>query len=84
MALPLTTEVNLLADDMGLGKTVQMIAAIVFLKAQGILKQTTLLVVPSSLVSNWNREIRRFSPHITVSTYYGSGRQIALDGKFVG
>lgn len=69
----------ILADDMGLGKTVQMIAAIAFLKSQGILKHTTLLVVPSSLVSNWNREIRRFSPSLTVSTYYGAGRQIGLD-----
>ena len=66
---------------MGLGKTIQMIAAIVFLKSQGILKHTVLLVVPSSLVSNWNREIRRFAPTITVSTYYGAGRQIVLEGN---
>jgi SNF2 family DNA or RNA helicase len=66
---------------MGLGKTVQMIAAIAFLKSQGILKHTVLLVVPSSLVSNWNREIRRFAPTMTVSTYYGAGRQIGLPGK---
>ncbi|CAB3981878.1 fibrillin-2-like isoform X46 [Paramuricea clavata] len=68
----------ILADDMGLGKTIQMIAAIAFLKSQGILKHTVLLVVPSSLVSNWNREIRRFAPTMTVSTYYGAGRQIGL------
>lgn len=66
---------------MGLGKTIQMIAAIAFLKNQGILKDTVLIVVPSSLVSNWKREIRRFAPTITVSTYYGAGRQIGMEGK---
>ena len=66
---------------MGLGKTIQMIAAIAFLKSQGILKHCVLLVVPSSLVSNWKREIHRFAPTITVSTYYGAGRQIELEGK---
>ena len=68
---------------MGLGKTVQMIAVIAFLKSQGILKHTTLLVVPTSLVSNWNREIRRFSPSLTVSTYHGASKQIGLDGENV-
>ena len=58
-----------------------MIAAIAFLKSQGILKHCVLLVVPSSLVSNWKREIHRFAPTITVSTYYGAGRQIGLEGK---
>ncbi|XP_028406807.1 uncharacterized protein LOC114529246 [Dendronephthya gigantea] len=68
----------ILADDMGLGKTIQMIAAIAYLKSQGILKNTVLIVVPSSLVSNWNREIHRFAPTMTVSTYYGAGRQIEM------
>ena len=66
---------------MGLGKTIQMIAAIAFLKYHGILKQTVLLVVPSSLISNWKREIRRFAPTMSVTTYYGAGRQIRMEGK---
>jgi SNF2 family DNA or RNA helicase len=62
-----------LADDMGLGKTLQMLS---FLKAQ-IDKhpdQTNLVVVPTSLVYNWAREIEKFVPDINYLVYYGTGR----------
>ncbi len=62
-----------LADDMGLGKTLQMLT---FLKGQ-IDKhpdQTNLVVVPTSLVYNWAREIEKFVPDIKFLVYYGTGR----------
>ncbi|CAK0778794.1 Helicase [Gammaproteobacteria bacterium] len=50
-----------LADDMGLGKTVQLIALLIQLKRHGEGK-THILVVPASLIANWQAETRRFAP----------------------
>lgn len=52
-----------LADDMGLGKTVQILALLHILKSKG-LKQSSLLVLPASLLANWSAEIERFAPDI--------------------
>jgi superfamily II DNA or RNA helicase len=49
-----------LADDMGLGKTLQVIA--LMLKRQPEVKQPALLVLPASLLGNWQAELARFSP----------------------
>ncbi len=70
----------LIADDMGLGKTLQVIAAITALKEKGELdakKGKALAVVPTTLLTNWMREIARFSPGLTVGLYHGAGRSLA-------
>jgi len=53
-----------LADDMGLGKTVQLLAMLSTLKSQRgrSKKETSLLVIPASLIGNWATEIERFAP----------------------
>ncbi|MBV8083954.1 MAG: DEAD/DEAH box helicase [Chloroflexi bacterium] len=50
-----------LADDMGLGKTVQTIALLLHRREQGE-TGPTLLLCPTSVVSNWLRELERFAP----------------------
>jgi len=52
-----------LADDMGLGKTVQVIGLLTIIKAQepGL---PSLLVMPASLLSNWENELARFAPDL--------------------
>ncbi len=52
-----------LADDMGLGKTVQVLALLDRVYADEKPGRPTLIVVPRSLVFNWEREAHRFAPH---------------------
>ncbi|HEU4903060.1 MAG TPA: SNF2-related protein, partial [Flavisolibacter sp.] len=65
---------GVLADDMGLGKTVQVIAFMLLLKEKGR-SETHLLVVPTSLLFNWQAELNRFAPSLTVYTLYGAERK---------
>jgi len=64
---------GVLADDMGLGKTVQVIAFLLLLKEKG-LRETHLVVVPTSLLFNWQVELRRFAPSLRVYTSHGADR----------
>lgn len=54
-----------LADDMGLGKTVQIIALLTIIKGQET--GPSLLVIPASLLSNWEDELTRFAPDLIFS-----------------
>lgn len=63
-----------LADDMGLGKTLQTIGMLNLVYPAE--KKTTLLVMPRSLLFNWQSEIARFSPNLSVYTYYGNTRDL--------
>ncbi|MCU0570926.1 MAG: SNF2-related protein [Oculatellaceae cyanobacterium Prado106] len=63
-----------LADDMGLGKTVQFIALMLFLKEQEVLEKPTLLVCPTSVLGNWEREVKRFAPDLQVMVHHGDRR----------
>lgn len=63
-----------LADDMGLGKTIQMIAQLLSERDADPSPGPTLLVVPMSLVGNWQREIERFGPSLKVMVHHGTER----------
>ncbi|WP_427162292.1 DEAD/DEAH box helicase [Aliinostoc sp. HNIBRCY26] len=63
-----------LADDMGLGKTVEFIAFLLYLKEQDILEKPTLLVCPTSVLGNWEREVKKFAPTLKVMQYHGDKR----------
>jgi len=64
-----------LADDMGLGKTVQVIAHLLLLREREHPQAPSLLVCPTSVVGNWERELRRFAPEIPVWLHHGPGRK---------
>jgi hypothetical protein len=62
-----------LADDMGLGKSIQVIAFILSQRKK-TLRNTNLVVVPTSLIFNWQQEVEKFAPSIPVYTLYGAER----------
>jgi len=62
-----------LADDMGLGKTIQVIAFILSQRKKGH-QNTNLVVVPTTLIFNWQAEIAKFAPDLKVHTIYGADR----------
>ncbi|MEA1878367.1 MAG: SNF2-related protein [Bacteroidota bacterium] len=66
---------SIIADDMGLGKTVQVIALLLKMKEEGQLqKRKALVVVPTTLLTNWEKEIQKFTNELTTSIYHGPSR----------
>ena len=61
-----------LADDMGLGKTLQAIALLSNLHQEK--KKKSMVIMPKSLIYNWENEIKKFSPKLKVGVYYGINR----------
>jgi SNF2 family DNA or RNA helicase len=59
-----------LADDMGLGKTAQLIATLIADRVPG----PTLVVCPVSVLGNWERELARFAPELSVLVHHGPDR----------
>lgn len=62
---------GILADDMGLGKTIQVIALLLNLKQANKKHGPTLIVVPLTVLFNWENEIKRFAPSLKVLSYRG-------------
>jgi SNF2 family DNA or RNA helicase len=73
-----------LADDMGLGKTIQFTAYLLHIKAQLALASSgqsdaplpspSLLICPTSVIGNWEKELERFAPSLQVYIHYGPKR----------
>ncbi len=63
-----------LADDMGLGKTVQVLALLQGLHEQDSALPPNLIVLPRSLLANWEREAQRFTPGLKIFTHFGKDR----------
>ena len=75
---------SILADDMGLGKTVQILACILHLKQNNQLNnQHVLIIVPTTLISNWQQEIEKFAPTLTYCIYHGGDRVLSGDTDIV-
>ncbi len=68
---------SLIADDMGLGKTLQVISFLLHQQVTGQLEERKALVVaPTSLLTNWRKEIERFAPSLNAQVYHGSQRAL--------
>ncbi|NQZ56241.1 MAG: SNF2 helicase associated domain-containing protein, partial [Lentisphaeraceae bacterium] len=63
-----------LADDMGLGKTVQVIALLEHRRLDNKINSPSLIVVPTSLIFNWQNEFDKFSPEMDVYVHTGTER----------
>ncbi|WP_328392726.1 DEAD/DEAH box helicase [Streptomyces sp. NBC_00390] len=74
-----------LADDMGLGKTITLIALHLHRQTVESAAGPTLVVCPTSLMGNWQREIERFAPGTPVRRFHGGARSLDVlgQGEFV-
>ena len=59
---------------MGLGKTLQTISMLARIYPEQ--KESSLIVMPRSLIFNWQAELKRFAPQLTVYTFYGPTRDL--------
>lgn len=64
-----------LADDMGLGKTIQIITFILDLKERNK-KRQHLIVLPTTLLFNWQQELKKFAPSLTYHVLHGNARDV--------
>ncbi|WP_138755417.1 DEAD/DEAH box helicase [Paenibacillus sinopodophylli] len=67
---------GVLADDMGLGKTIQFMAYLAYIKERKL--QTSgpsLLICPTSVIGNWEKELEKFAPSLRVMLHYGNKRE---------
>ena len=74
---------SIIADDMGLGKTLQVITMLLKLKEDKTIteKNKALIVLPTTLLTNWEKEILRFAPALNAMIYHGSNRKWDIKGK---
>ena len=71
---------SLLADDMGLGKTIQVISLLLKFKQEGRFQQQKgLVVLPTTLLTNWQKEMARFAPDLQPQIYHGPNRKLPDD-----
>ncbi len=66
---------GILADDMGLGKTAQTLAHLLMEKETGRLDRPALVVLPTSLIFNWQSEATRFAPGLSLLSLQGKARK---------
>ena len=70
---------GILADDMGLGKTLQVLAYLSIHRKPH--HNPNLVIAPTSVISNWEKEVKKFVPHFSIALYYGSKRYL-IEEKF--
>ncbi len=73
-----------LADDMGLGKTLQTIAQLAKAYDKSN-EKTSLIIMPRSLLYNWQREVEKFAPQLSTYIFHGNDRNLdkALEANLI-
>jgi SNF2 family DNA or RNA helicase len=66
---------GILADDMGLGKTIQALAHLLHEKESGRADRPSLVIAPTSLMTNWRQEAEKFAPALKVLVLHGLERK---------
>ena len=66
---------GILADEMGLGKTIQTIALLAHLATSHSIWGPHLIVVPTSVMLNWEMEFKKWCPAFKILTYYGNQKE---------
>nr|XP_028560870.1 helicase SRCAP isoform X1 [Podarcis muralis] len=69
---------GILADEMGLGKTIQTISLLAHLACEKGSWGPHLIIVPTSVILNWEMEIKRWCPSFKILTYYGAQKERKL------
>ncbi len=68
---------GILADDMGLGKTLQILTFVQHILSKD--QTTNIIIVPTTLLFNWQKEIEKFAPNISAYYHYGPSRALNTD-----
>ncbi|EQB77959.1 helicase SRCAP [Camelus ferus] len=69
---------GILADEMGLGKTIQTISLLAHLACEKGNWGPHLIIVPTSVMLNWEMELKRWCPSFKILTYYGAQKERKL------
>ncbi|GMS89537.1 hypothetical protein PENTCL1PPCAC_11712, partial [Pristionchus entomophagus] len=72
---------GILADEMGLGKTIQTVALLAHLACVERIWGPHLIVVPTSVILNWEMEFKKWCPALKILTYFGSVKERAEKRK---
>uniref|UniRef100_A0A914HBN0 Uncharacterized protein n=1 Tax=Globodera rostochiensis TaxID=31243 RepID=A0A914HBN0_GLORO len=72
---------GILADEMGLGKTIQTIALLAHLACARAVWGPHLIIVPTSVILNWEMELKKWCPALKVLTYFGTAKERAEKRK---
>lgn len=70
---------GILADDMGLGKTMTVLSTLSHLKERNLTSKPSLIVLPTSLLKNWQDEVVKFTDNLNFCVLYGPKRQKLFD-----
>ncbi len=75
---------SIIADDMGLGKTLQVISVLENMRLNNELKdKKAVVIVPKTLLLNWQKEMNRFAPRLKYSVIYGNNETAEPDSNVI-
>mgnify|MGYP001851011116 FL=1 len=72
-----------IADDMGLGKTIQVLSLLLKYKEENKPKTPSIVVVPTTLIGNWQKECEKFAPSLKVCIYHGLDRKLDMKADLI-